>query len=125
MAQRKLYHTTRRREVAVRSLRVVARLLESFFDTALVLGAVTTVDPSPNLTRWLLHFQLLPLAPLTPEASRELLWAHANRGAFPDGNAFERHGDADDYRKGNSSEGKQKERGAITRVVGPALSRWR
>ena len=69
----------------------IARLLEPLVETALILGAVTTLDASPELTRWRLHFQLLPLAPLTPEASRELLWASADREALPDADVFEQH----------------------------------
>ena len=69
----------------------LARLLEPLFETTLILGAITTVDLNPELSRFFWHFRLLPLEPLSREAARELLWQQMDPAAIPNPEVFERH----------------------------------
>ena len=69
----------------------LARLLESLFEATLIVGAITTVEMSPELQRFFWHFRFLPLEPLPAEATRALLWAQVDRAIIPDVEVFEQH----------------------------------
>lgn len=68
-----------------------ARTLEPFFASALIVGAITTLDESPELQPFFWHFQILTLRPLAPADARTLLWQHVDRAAVPDPHTFEQH----------------------------------
>ncbi len=69
----------------------LARLLEPLFDVTLMVGAITTLELEPQLQRFFWHFRLLPLEPLSREASRTLLWRQVGRGLIPDARVSEQH----------------------------------
>lgn len=68
-----------------------AKLLGPLFEQALVVGAITTVDPTPELAPFFWHFHLLPLGPLPREEATTLLWSRIDRTRLPDAECFEAH----------------------------------
>ncbi len=69
----------------------LARSLEPLFETLLVIGAITTVDLTPELQRFFFHFRLISLEPLSPEESRKLLWSQLDCSKIQNPEAFEKH----------------------------------
>ncbi len=69
----------------------LARSIEPLFEALLVVGAIMTVDLTPELQRFFWHFHLLPLEPLGRDEGRQLLWSQVDPLRIPDREAFERH----------------------------------
>ncbi len=69
----------------------LARSVEPLFETLLMVGAITTVELTPELQRFFWHFRLLPLEPLPQVEARLLLWHQVDRAQLPAPDAFERH----------------------------------
>ena len=69
----------------------LARSIEPLFEALLVVGAITTVDLTPEMQRFFWHFHWLPLEPLGQEEGRQLLWSQVDPLRIPDREAFERH----------------------------------
>ena len=68
-----------------------ARLVEPLFEHALLVGAITSLDMTPELQRWFWHFRFLKLEPLGSAEVLALLWTQFDRGAVPDPAVFEQH----------------------------------
>ena len=68
-----------------------ARIIEPFFAVALIIGAITTLDESPELAPFFWHFQILTLRPFSTEDARALLWQQVDRTHIPDPHTFEQH----------------------------------
>ena len=68
-----------------------ARSMEPLFEAVLIVGAITTVDLTPELQRFFFHFRLMLLEPLSQEETRQLLWSQADRSEITAPETFERH----------------------------------
>ncbi len=69
----------------------IGKLLEPFFETSLIIGAITTIESTGELLPFFWHFQLLPLGPLSREHAKMLLWSRIDRTRLPDAECFETH----------------------------------
>lgn len=69
-----------------------AHLLEPLFATTLIIGALTELPLRHELQRFVWHFRVLALAPLSVDVSRTLWWQLVDRSHVPDpDHALERH----------------------------------
>ena len=68
-----------------------ARIIEPFFAATLIIGAITTLDETPELAPFFWHFQRIILRPLSTADARTLLWQHMDRATVHDPHTFEQH----------------------------------
>ena len=70
---------------------ITAHLLESFFAQTLIIGAMTELPLRHALQRFVWHFRVIALTPLTQPASHELLWQRVDATTIPAPYTFEQH----------------------------------